>query len=817
MSKNKISSRGAAFRCALFMSTALAAFLPHTAAADFIITTSRTTPAPLDILNPTGGTVTINSGVSISPGFFSLNVRHDVVNSGTISNPNGLSAALLRAGGSLTNNQGATISTTAGNDNFAVTVIGGTTNNFVTNSGTINGSVELTSVLPQMTTSILTGVQGQTFTNNATGVVNGTVEINGGTTSTLVNAGRITGGVLLAQDSPDPDPLTQQSNIVVATTKTMTNTSTGVISGPVLLGRGNIRNVSLNGTTYLFDVVSQGTLTNAGAINGFVVAENVTNTGTITVAAGNIALISYGNATPLGTTLASLTGSLNNSGTVNGHVSMRSVTNSGTINGNLLFGNEAGFVLPVDDPAIIGGVITQRATVSGTLVNSGTINGLITMSAGSTATNSGTIGFGTAFGTSNINGDFTQTSTGRLIIKANEAGQSDRLVIQGRAVLAGSLSVAAVDGAWNTIQTYNIISATGGVSGQFSDVALNLTYLTPSVEYTANNVNLKLFRRTADIQQDIVSETSDQQTSVAARKTTQTIDARIDDAVTASLINLDAITTPTNDADQASAGNIISKSAGDDVAGWGVWATVTPTFLDQSLVLPNSPNPQQVEGTVWDVFVGADRVIGSNAVAGMFAGYEDSNFDLGATGGERKATGPMVGAYSGLVFTDWLYGSVQANHVWFDNDLSETSFGGAPVRGEFDSKRYAVSTGLTAHTTFDKLRVQGKIGYSYTKEKFDAYTASDGAAVGAFKSRLGRMTISTELSYLGDGFTPYATAAFERDVQAPAGGGDDEGGVLGLGGRYKNGAFSLDFYGNIEVARAAEKAATLGLNARFAF
>ncbi|MBL8644130.1 MAG: autotransporter outer membrane beta-barrel domain-containing protein, partial [Rhodospirillaceae bacterium] len=374
-------------------------------------------------------------------------------------------------------------------------------------------------------------------------------------------------------------------------------------------------------------------------------------------------------------------------------------------------------------------------------------------------------------------------------------------------------------------RTYNIITATGGVTGQFATVDINLNYLTPTLAYAANDVTMTLARRTQDIQREIVSETSDQQTSVAARKTAQTIDARIDDAVTASLINLDAVTTPSgnggernNQGGQANAGGVVSKSAGDDMAGWGVWATVTPTFLDQSLVLPNRATPQKVDGTVWDLFVGADKVIGSKAVAGMFAGYEDSNFDLDASGGERSATGPMIGAYTGVVFTNWLYASAQANHVWFDNELSEASFGGQPVRGEFDSRRYAVSTGLTAHrVNRNNVRVQGKISYSYTKEKFSAYRASDGANVAAFKSRLGRLTLSTEMAYLNETFTPYFTAAFERDVQAPSGGGDELGGVLGLGGRYLSGALSIDFYGNFEVGRAAEKAATLGLNARFAF
>jgi outer membrane autotransporter protein len=598
--------------------------------------------------------------------------------------------------------------------------------------------------------------------------------------------------------------------------KSFTNASTGTVTGTVLIGRGNVLNVNANGTTLLYDVVSQGVLTNAGTINGTVAADSVNNTGTIKVAAGSLAAISYGN--PGSNGYANLSGTFVNSGTVTGNISVQSITNSGTINGDLLYGTDNGLVLPTKEGAIIGGVPTMRSVVATTLVNSGTVNGHIAMANGS-INNTGTIAFGSAFNTSTITGSFTQSATGKLTFKINDAGQSDKLVINGAATIAGTLGVAAVDGQWNANRTYTVLTATGGLTGTFSNVDMNVAYLKPSVSYTANDVILAVARSTADIQENVVTETTAQQVSTSSRRVAQAVDARVDEAISAAFVALPSLEQKTS----SLPGLISGVNAGDTTnAMWGTWATFTPTFQKQALVLPGQTSAQAVNGTSLSFLAGVDRIIGSRTVVGSFFSYEDSDFDLTGTNGKRSGHGPVIGAYAGLVITNWLNASAQVNHGWFSNSLAEGAYGVVPVTGSFDSQRIMTSETLTAHKVYDKffngadVNLSAKLGYSFTRETFDHYTASDGAPVSPGATRLGRVVVGGEAAGWGTAFTPYLQVTYEWDVQTSSS-GDKDGAVVGIGGRYRTGSMTFDLYGSTQVGRRQERSKSVGINARYAF
>lgn len=771
------------------------------------------------------------------------------------------------------NNSGEIRSTNTTTFSEAVTVARGTAT--INNTGKISGSSFYQTGGFAGTGSIgifVDPTATANITNSATGEITGTIVgvalsgsgstiTNSGKVSSTVSGGAITarggnntifnnvGGVISASATPPPE----YANINVAIVMNGANnalTNSGTIQGRVLLGRNgtvtNNTNARIEGNAAIFLSETQplidqsqgfsGTLVNAGTITGNAAATTLTNTGTVggnlfgsTVinagtVSGNISLTAGADTLTLRTGSNIVGGIdagegndtliLEGSGTAaNGFANFENLSMRGsqwTLTGNSMFNSvtvQSG-VLNINGN-VMGGPIALSAAGAG-LSGIGNIGGAVTNTTGTiTPGNAG------AIGTLSIAGNYTHGATARLIIDANETGAGDRLRVGGQATLqGGTLQVAAVDGTWNTARTYTILEAQGGVSGTFGTLELNLDYLTPQLAYSANAVTLSLQRATAEIQQDIVKETSEQQVSTSVRKTTATVESRIDEVVTAAF---PVITPEGEQQSSANYGGITSLSAGDGMGGWGAWATLTPTFVNQDLILPGQIAAQRVKGETWDMFAGVDKLIWDRAVIGGLIGFEASDYELQGNNGDSEAEGPMAALYAGVLLNDWLYASGQINHAWFDNSLTESAFGGAAVSGKFDSKRLTASVSMTARHEINRVKLSGKVGYSYTKETFDSYIASDSTPVNPSRTRLGRVTFGTEAAYRGDTLMPYVLASFERDVEVSGGPGEREGFVFGGGARLMAERYSLDLYGSKESGRQGESATSFGINFRLSF
>src|SRR3546814_20168818 len=86
------------------------------------------------------------------------------------------------------------------------------------------------------------------------------------------------------------------------------------------------------------------------------------------------------------------------------------------------------------------------------------------------------------------------TATGTLQIEAQADGQADKLVVGGSATLDGSMLVLAADGDWQPQTDYTILTAAGGISGQFGTATSSLLFLNPLLNYGADAVTLTLRR-----------------------------------------------------------------------------------------------------------------------------------------------------------------------------------------------------------------------------------------------------------------------------------------------------------------------------------
>ncbi|WP_275299820.1 autotransporter domain-containing protein [Achromobacter ruhlandii] len=122
-------------------------------------------------------------------------------------------------------------------------------------------------------------------------------------------------------------------------------------------------------------------------------------------------------------------------------------------------------------------------------------------SVGNTTVN-GTVAPGNSIGTLNVAGNLVFNPGSIYEVEVNPAGQSDRILATGSATLnGGTVQVHAGVGDYARSNRYTILSANGGRTGTFGGVTSNLAFLSPSLEYDANNAYLTLTRNTVGFEE----------------------------------------------------------------------------------------------------------------------------------------------------------------------------------------------------------------------------------------------------------------------------------------------------------------------------
>jgi fibronectin-binding autotransporter adhesin len=144
--------------------------------------------------------------------------------------------------------------------------------------------------------------------------------------------------------------------------------------------------------------------------------------------------------------------------------------------------------LEVGDAATPGASLGGAVNVGnqGTLRGHGTINGNVV--------NNGIVRPGGSIGTLTINGNFTQTSTGQFQVDTAADGTGSRLVVNGAVSLGGSALLILPSSDWKANSNYELLTATGSITGQFATVSSNFAFVNPTLQYGQNEVGLTLER-----------------------------------------------------------------------------------------------------------------------------------------------------------------------------------------------------------------------------------------------------------------------------------------------------------------------------------
>ncbi|RXT53697.1 hypothetical protein B6S44_16180, partial [Bosea sp. Tri-44] len=292
-------------------------------------------------------------------------------------------------------------------------------------------------------TLILTGANSYT---GGTLVSSGVLQVgNGGTT------GSIQGNVV--------------NNAVLAFNRSDAVTFGGTISGSGLVLQSGVGTLTLTGT----NTHSGGTFIGAGTLIG---SASSFGSGTITNSAAlvidQVADASFANPiSGVGSFAKRGAGNLNLTGTSTFTGQTRVEAGKHSVNGSLA--NSSVTVLS-------GATLTGSGTVGATLVQAGA-----------------TIAPGNSIGTLTVNGSFMTMAGSTYEVEIAGNGTSDRIAVNGGALLAGGqVGVTALDPQTSYIggQRYTILTATGGVAGNFTGAVSRSAFLDLTVDHRPNQVDL---------------------------------------------------------------------------------------------------------------------------------------------------------------------------------------------------------------------------------------------------------------------------------------------------------------------------------------
>lgn len=398
---------------------------------------------------PNAGTLTINAGNITTEGAGAAAI---------IANANG-GAINITAGGAINTSGGDGIQTlnfsaaapvtTTINVTGSISVAGNSSNGINarviangSNAITVSGSVTASGA---GSTGIFTAGAGDTVTIASGASVSGEtgVEVIDSGPETFTNSGTVTGTGGTAV------------TFVFGNATTFTNNNT--INGDVLLGGGNDLAILNTGSTIT------GTLDAGGGTDTLRLGGSGTDTLDISKATN------FEIGQKIGTGAWTLTGT----GTI---------STSTTISGGVL--------------SVNGQLTSPTVTVAtgGTLAGTGTIIGNVTTN--------GTIAPGNSIGTLTVTGNYTQATGSTYTVELNTT-TSDLINVNGAATIQNgtAVNVLVAPGFYPLGKQYTIVSATGGVTGQFSTLTDNAPFVDFALDQDANDIFLDVIRSGVPFQQ----------------------------------------------------------------------------------------------------------------------------------------------------------------------------------------------------------------------------------------------------------------------------------------------------------------------------
>jgi len=354
---------------------------------------------------------------------------------------------------------------------------------------------------------------------------------------------------------------------------------------------------------------------------------------------------------------------------------------------------------------LVDGVLSGKATVNGGGIfgGAGRFDGNVTVNSG------GKLAPGNSIGTLTIGGDLTFAAGSIYEVEVDPQGTSDQVAVAGKAVInGGSVISVGQDSGFKPFTQYTILTAGGGVSGQFASASNNYAFLNPSLVYEPNAVKLQLLRN--DVSFGSIAVTTNQRAAAMGAESTGPGNP---------VWNAVAVLS----AEQA-------RTALDSVSG-ELHASTQTAFIEDALSIQHAvldgyaDTDQRGDTRVWlkalgaraqidktretaklernssGLLIGADFALGEDWRLGALLGAGKTRNDVDALGSRSESDNLHVGVY--------------ADAAW-ENGW-RLRLGGIRSNYDLDTRRRVTVAGLggefTAGTDARATQFYGELGYAF--------------------------------------------------------------------------------------------------------
>ncbi|MBL26454.1 MAG: hypothetical protein CMM50_02725 [Rhodospirillaceae bacterium] len=304
---------------------------------------------------------------------------------------------------------------------------------------------------------------------------------------------------------------------------------------------------------------------------------------------------------------------------------------------------------------------------------------------------------------------------------------------------------------------------------------------------------------------------------VATTQTTSQISGRIGSLVSGT-VGRTPIVTSGLDGEPAT-----GYSAGGGEGKIAVWANGAYSSVEDDFVTT------AFEGDIYTAIVGADYALSSSFTAGVALGYESAQIDTTFNGGRIDASGFTIAPYAVITLGRFFSIDGTFGYSVLNTDLTRIS-AGQRFSGDMDSNRWFAAGNLNAHTTLDRFRLGGRLGYIHASEDQDGFTETSTIGTNVVAGRtidFGQVQISGEAAYLMEFTEIYGFGTYEIDTQRDdvvAGVGqaqpsnDDDGFRIGGGMRLSlTDRTSVSFQGDTVLLRDDQSETTVSGTVRVRF
>jgi outer membrane autotransporter protein len=519
----------------------------------------------------------------------------------------------------------------------------------VTGAIAVTGSLEFAQASDATLSNVITGTGDISKTGAGTLTLGGVNSYSGGTT--------VDAGILALSGAGSIATSTGVTVNAGATFDISGTTSNAVIqalsgAGTVSLGSKALTVDQASNTTFSGVITGTGSLTKSGAgtltLTGASALDWTIEAGALVTSTqlftGNAAVASG----------ATLTFNQAENGHYDGQISGAGVL---SIDGGArveLTGNNSAFTGEIQ---VLSGRLVATGTVGGTArIDAGGIlagNG----SVGSTIISAGgTVSPGNSIGTVTINGNLVFEQGSSYEVEVDPTGSaSDLIVVTGTATLnGGTVAHIGFAGNYRPSASYTILTAAGGVTGQFAAVSSDFAFLTPTLGYSANAVTLTLTRNDTDFAE--VAASFNQRAVAGAAE-----GLGFGNAIYDALVVTDAATAQA--AFDSLSGEIHAslRSAMIEDAGF-----VRAAALDRLRSAGTEPgvrywlrglgargridgdgNAGRMTHDTAGVLMGADAVAGETVQLGIFGGWQKGDIDVSRVASSADVDSWSLGFYAG--------------------------------------------------------------------------------------------------------------------------------------------------------------------------